>query len=303
VIAIVGATATGKSAVALRVARAFEDVEIVSLDSMQVYRGLDIGTAKPTAAERAEVRHHLLDIAEPDEEMSVADVQRIARDAIADIHGRVAHVLLVGGTGLYVRAVLDDLDLPGQFPDVRRQLEADADTDALQARLLALDPDAAARIPAGNRRRLVRALEVTVGSGRPFSSYGPGLAVYPPSPTLQVGIDLPLDELDRRIEARVVAMVDGGLLDEVAALRDRPRSRTAAVALGYRELESHLVGALTLEAAIEAIVLRTRQLARRQRRWFRRDPRIVWTDTEAAAASMVIASATERGWRERHHAL
>ncbi|MEN3272485.1 MAG: tRNA dimethylallyltransferase, partial [Actinomycetota bacterium] len=283
-IAIVGATATGKSSVAMCVARAFEDVEIVSLDSMQVYRGLDIGTAKPTVDERAEVRHHLLDIADLDEEMSVADIQRAAREAIADIDDRGAHALLVGGTGLYVRAVLDDLELPGQFPDVRRELEADVDTDALQARLSSLDPDAAARIPPGNRRRVVRALEVTLGSGRPFSSYGPGLAVYPPSTALQVGIELSLDELDRRIEARVRGMLDDGFVEEVAGLQGRPRSRTAAVALGYDELEAHLAGDLTLDEALAAVVTRTRQLARRQRRWFRRDPRIVWTDSASRAA-------------------
>ena len=302
-IAIVGATASGKSAVAMNVARAFDGVEVVSLDSMQVYRGLDIGTAKPTPDERAEVPHHLLDIAELDEEVSVADVQRAARAAADDIAGRAGHALLVGGTGLYVRAVVDDLDLPGRFPDIRRSLESEADTEALQRRLLELDPAAAARIPPGNRRRLVRALEVTIGSGRPFSSFGPGLDAYPPSAVLQVGIDPPLHELDRRIETRVRAMLDAGFLDEVAALRGRPRSRTAAVALGYDELERHLAGDVTLEEAVATIVTRTRQLARRQRRWFRRDPRIVWCADEAAATSMVIDTATERGWRNRDHAL
>lgn len=300
-IAIVGATATGKSAVAMRVARAFHDVEIVSLDSMQVYRGLDIGTAKPTAVERAEIPHHLLDIAEPDTELSVADVQRLARAALDDIAARGAHALLVGGTGLYVRAVLDGLDLPGQFPDARRAIDAEPDTDALLARLSALDPDAAAKITPGNRRRVVRALEVTLGSGRPFSSFGPGLDVYPPTPTPQVGLDPPLGDLDARIAARVEAMLEDGLVAEVASLRGRQLSRTAAVALGYRELADHLAGGMSLEAATEAIVLRTRQLARRQRRWFRRDPRIVWCADADAAGGMVTDLATQRGWRRLNH--
>jgi tRNA dimethylallyltransferase len=302
-LAIVGPTASGKSALALEVARAFGDVELVSVDSMQVYRGLDIGTAKPTTAERTEVPHHLLDIAELDEEVSVADVQGRARAALADIEARGAHALLVGGTGLYVRAVIDDLDLPGQFPGVRGELEDDPDTDALCRRLLALDPVAAARIPAGNRRRIVRALEVTIGSGRPFSSFGPGLTDYPPTTALQVGIDVPLDELDRRIEVRVTAMVEAGFLDEVARLAGTSRSRTASVALGYDELARHLAGDLSMEEAVAAVVLRTRQLARRQRRWFRRDPRIRWCASETAALSMVIDLATERGWRKRDHAL
>jgi tRNA dimethylallyltransferase len=299
-IAIVGPTAAGKSALAMEIARAFTDVEIVSIDSMQVYRGLDIGTAKPTPAERAEVPHHLLDIVEPEDEFNVADLQRAAATALADIERRGKHALLVGGTGLYLRAVIDDLEVPGQYPDARQAIDAEPDTDALHARLAALDPAAAARITAGNRRRIVRALEVSVGSGRPFSSFGPGLDAYPPIAVAQVGLDLPVDELDARIGRRVRAMLDAGLLEEVRALQGRALSRTAAVALGYRELGEHLAGERTLEEAVEELLRRTRRLARRQLRWFRRDPRIRWT-TPAAAGVIVSSLATERGWTRRDH--
>lgn len=301
-IAIVGPTAAGKSSLAMEIARAFDDVEIVSIDSMQVYRGLDIGTAKPTLAERAEIPHHLLDLVEPEDEFNLADLQRAATEALAGIAARGAHALLVGGTGLYLRAVIDDLEVPGQFPDARRAVDAEPDTDVLHARLAALDPAAAARITAGNRRRIVRALEVTVGSGRPFSSYGPGLDAYPPVAAAQVGIDVPLDELDARIEQRVRAMLDAGLLEEVRRLQGRALSRTAAVALGYRELGEHLAGERSLEDAVEEMVRRTRRLARRQLRWFRRDPRIRWA-TPADAGVIVTSLAVERGWGRRHHAM
>ena len=275
-IAIVGATATGKSALALDLARALGDVEIVTVDSMQVYRGFDIGTAKPTSAERDEVPHHLLDLVEPEQEFSVADFQRHALTALADIDRRGKRAVLVGGTGLYLRAVIDGLDLPGRFPDVRVALDAEPDTATLHARLAALDPVAASRTTASNRRRIVRALEVTIGSGRPFSSFGPGLESYPAVDVTQVAIDVPLAELDRRIEVRVHDMLDAGLLDEARRLQGRQLSRTAASALGYQELLEHLDGARTLENAVGEIVRRTRRLARRQLRWFRRDPRVVW---------------------------
>jgi tRNA dimethylallyltransferase len=283
-VALVGATASGKSAVALAVARAVGNVEIVTVDSMQVYRGLDIGTAKPSAAERADIPHHLLDLVEPEEEFSVAEFQRAATEVLAGIEGRGAHALLVGGTGLYLRAVLDHLELPGRFPEVRAELEAELDTTALHARLAALDPTAAGRTTTSNRRRIIRALEVTIGSGRPFSSYGPGLEAYPPQTVPQVGLDVPIDELDRRIEARVHAMLEVGLLDEVRALEGRPLSPTAAMALGYQELGEHLAGERSLDDAVAETIRRTRRLARRQLRWFRRDPRVRWTAPDAAAA-------------------
>lgn len=299
-VALVGATASGKSAIALEVARALGDVEIVSVDSMQVYRGLDIGTAKPTPAERSEVRHHLLDLVEVEEEFSVAEFQRAASLVRADIERRGRRALLVGGTGLYLRAVIDDLELPGRYPAARAALAAEPDAAALHARLAALDPAAAARTLPSNRRRVERALEVTIGSGRPFSTFGPGLDAYPSTATIQVGLDVPLEELDRRIEARVHAMVEAGLVAEAAALRDRALSRTAAVALGYAEVLAHLTGTCSLEDAVAETIRRTRRLARRQLRWFRRDPRIAWA-APGYARSVVIDAFETRGLRQSDH--
>ncbi len=277
---LLGPTATGKSALALEVARRHPDVELVNLDSMQVYRGMDIGTAKPTAGERAEVPHHLLDLVDPAEDFSLAHFQAAARSALASIEARGHRAVLVGGTGLYVRAVVDDLQLPGSFPDARAALDAEPDTALLHRRLAGLDPVAAGRMEPTNRRRVLRALEVTLGSGRPFSSFGPGLEAYPASPLAQVGLRLPLDVLDARIARRFRAMLDAGLLDEVRALLRRPGglSRTAGQALGYRELAAHLEGRCNVEEAAEETVRRTRRFARRQLRWFRRDPRIQWLD-------------------------
>lgn len=279
-LAIVGATATGKSALALELARRQPDVELVSVDAMQVYRGMDIGTAKPSRAERAEVPHHLLDVADPAEDFSVARFQAAARDALADIEARGRRAVLVGGTGLYVRAVVDDLTLPGRYPEARAIAEAEADTAALHRRLGRLDPVAAARMDPTNRRRLVRALEVTLGSGRPFSSFGPGLEVYPPSAIAQVGLRLSPEHLDIRIGRRLDAMLDAGFLDEVRRLASRPAglSRTARQALGYRELLAHVEGQMALDEAVTETRRRTRRFARRQLRWFRRDPRITWHD-------------------------
>lgn len=291
---IVGPTASGKSALALALARRFAQlgegrVEIVAVDSMQVYRGMDIGTATPTPAEQAEVPHHLIDLVEPTEEFSVADLQRQARAAVTAIRGRGGAPVLVGGTGLYVRAVVDDLDIPGRWPEVRRELEADPDTAGLHRRLAELDPAAAARMAPSNRRRVVRALEVTVGGGRPFSSYGPGLDRYPPTPFVQVGLHRERPDLDARIAARYRSQLEAGFLDEVRALAGRELSRTAAQALGYRELLVHLRGELTLEAAVEAAVTRTRRFARRQQRWFQRDPRICWLDAPASVEELTAA--------------
>ena len=201
-LAIVGTTASGKSALALAIARAQPDLELVSVDSMQVYRGMDIGTAKPTAAEQAEVRHHLIDIADPDEEYAVARFADDVRAVRADLAARGKRALFVGGTGLYLTAVVDDLDVPGRFPEARAEIDAEPDTAALHQRLVALDPVAAARMEPTNRRRIVRALEVTEGSGRPFSSYGPGLGEYPTTSVTLVGVRLPRPVVDDRIAAR-----------------------------------------------------------------------------------------------------
>ncbi|MBK9178859.1 MAG: tRNA (adenosine(37)-N6)-dimethylallyltransferase MiaA [Acidimicrobiales bacterium] len=282
-LALVGCTASGKSAIALELARRHRDLELVTVDSMQVYRGMDIGTATPTAAEQAEVPHHLLDLVDPGEDFTVARYRDAFDEALAGIEARGHRALLVGGTGLYLRAVIDRLELPGEYPEVRRALEAEPDTVALHARLRSLDPVAAARMEPGNRRRVLRALEVTLGGGRPFSSFGPGLGTYGPTPFVQLGVRLPREVTDRRIEERYAAQLAAGFLDEVRHLAARPGglSRTARQALGYRELLAHLDGACELAEAVEVAVTRTRRFARRQDRWFRRDPRIRWLEPPA----------------------
>lgn len=244
---------------------------------------MDIGTAKPTAAERAEVPHHLIDVVDPSEDYDLARFQREARAAIATIRSRGHTPLLVGGTPLYLQAVIDDLRIPGQFPEVRSDLDADPDTAGLHARLTDLDPVAAARMEPTNRRRVVRALEVTLGSGRPFSSFGPGLSdLKRPRDDLRLaGIWLPRDTVARRIEERVRQMVERGLVEEVTGLLERePRmSRTARQALGYKEVIAHLEDGVPIVETIDEIVRRTRHFARRQRMWFRRDERIIWHAT------------------------
>jgi tRNA dimethylallyltransferase len=275
---VVGATASGKSALALAMGRADSTIELVSVDSMQVYRRMDIGTAKPTPAERAEVPHHLIDIIDPWEDFTVTAFADRARAAIADVEARGHRPLLVGGTGLYLRAVIDELTVPGQFPEVRAELEAEPDTRALHRRLSEIDPVAAGRMEPTNRRRVVRALEVTMGSGRPFSSFGPGLEVYPPSRFHIVGIELPFPALAARIEGRYRRQIAAGFVGEARRLLVDPRgvSRTAGQALGYKELFAHLTGACSLDEAVAVAVRRTRRFARRQRSWFGRDPRIRW---------------------------
>lgn len=277
---VVGPTASGKSSVALEVARrrrvAGQPTEIVSCDSMAVYRGMDIGTATPSPAVRSEVPHHLVDVVDPSEEYSVSAFTEQVRSVLDDLRERGVHAVLVGGTGLYVRAVTDGLVPPPRYPEVAEQLEAEPDTSVLLARLERLDPLAASRIPAGNRRRVVRALEVTIGSGRPFSSAGPGLDVYPPTPFVQVGLDVPRDVLAARIRARYDAQLEQGFVDEVRSLAATGPSRTAREALGYRELLGYLRGESTLDEAVATAVVRTRRFAVRQERWFRRDPRITW---------------------------
>jgi tRNA dimethylallyltransferase len=299
-LAIVGPTASGKSALALAVARAVPGVELVSLDSMQVYRGLDIGTAKPTAAERSEVVHHLVDVADPGEEWSVQRTQQSARAAIADIEARGKRAVLVGGTGLYVRAVIDDLQIPPTDAVVRAALGAAAGSDEglarAYARLGTLDPAAAARMEPGNRRRIVRALEVIELTGRPFSSFGSGLDTYP-EPAISVsifGLDFDAPALAARIATRVESMQRQGFVEEVRGLVGRPLSRTASEAIGYREMLAHLAGEIPVIAdALDAIVRRTRRFARRQRAWFRRDPRVVWCSGSEPVAELARAVTSE----------
>ena len=263
---------------ALEIATRLGDVEIVSVDSMQVYRGMDVGTDKPTAETRARIPHHLIDLVDPSKEFSVAEFQAAARAAIADIEARGKRALLVGGTGLYLHAIVDDLDIPGQWPEYRAELEADPDTGAMHGRLAELDPVAAGRMEPTNRRRVVRALEVTLGSGRAFSSFGGGLMAFPPTDFSLRGIALPPEIVSRRIGERYARQLVDGFLDEVRQLAARPEglSRTARQALGYRELLDHVAGHITLDDALDLAIRRTRGFARRQRAWFRRDPRIRW---------------------------
>ena len=273
---IVGPTASGKSSLAVELALRFPPSEIVSADAMAVYRGMDIGTAKPTEAERCGLPHHLIDVVDPTEDYTVARFGQEVDEALAGIEARAARAIVVGGTGLYVRAVVDEFTMPGQYPDVRIELEAEPSTTALFDRLRELDPAAAAKMLPTNRRRIVRALEVTVGSGRPFSSFGPGVDHYGPTRFRLAGLEIDREEMDRRIDARYDAQLADGFLDEVAGLLDRGLSRTAGQALGYRELAAHLRGELALDEAVDEACRRTRKFARRQQRWFRRDPRITW---------------------------
>lgn len=279
---------------AMAAAQAVPGTEIVAVDAMQVYRGMDIGTAKPTPEDRAIVRHHGIDLVDPDEPFGVTDYVAAYDAATGAIGERDGRALLVAGTGLYLTAVIDRLEIPDRYPDARAALDGDPDTPRLHARLAALDPVAAGRIEPGNRRRVIRALEVSIGSGRPFSSFGPGLDAYPPTEATLIGLRWPRHRLAERIERRVDQMMTAGLLDEVRRVRIGGMSRTAAQALGYKELLLHLDGVVDLDAAVALIVQRTRQYAVRQERWFRRDPRIRWIDIRDDPASEVsgVVSAT-----------
>jgi tRNA dimethylallyltransferase len=279
----VGPTGTGKTALALELARSSPDrYELVSVDAMAVYRDLDIGTAKPTAEEQAIAPWHLIDIVDPSEEFSVAAFQAEARRVLADIAARGHQALLVGGTGLYHRSILDGLDIPARFPDLAAKLERRAEQpgglEELLGRLRELDPVAASRVEPGNRRRIVRALEVTLGSGQPFSSFGPGLIAYPATEAIIIGLSLDRAELDRRLAERFQDQLDRGFLDEVRSLAQRPAglSRTARQAIGYRELLSHLEEGVALDDAKREAIRRLRSFARRQEAWFKRDPRVYW---------------------------
>ena len=266
------------------------EVEIVAVDAMQVYRGMDIGTAKPTPADQRMVPHHCIDLVEPSSIFTVAEFQIAARRALGEIASRVHDAVLVAGTGLYLTSVIDDLRLPGEWPSIRHDLERELDIESLHARLTEIDPTAAARIEPTNQRRIVRALEVCLGSGRPFSSFGPGTSAYPPIDTVQIGLRWPREQLTDRVAQRVHRMMQGGLMTEVQGLLDRPGglSRTARQALGYRELIGVIEGMCTTEEAVSQIIARTRQFAVRQERWFRRDPRIRWVDITADPVSEVV---------------
>jgi tRNA dimethylallyltransferase len=291
ILAIVGATAAGKSDLAIELALHVAG-EVVNVDSMQLYRGMDIGTAKLTMAERHGVPHHLLDIWDVTQTASVAEYQRLADEVIDGILARGRVPILAGGSGLYVRAALGDLDFPGTDDAVRGRLEAELATlgpGPLHDRLTAADPVAAAAILPSNGRRIVRALEVIEISGRPFSATMPaydsapkhGRAAHHDRAVLQVGIRLSRPELDRRIELRVDRMFAAGFEAEVRDLADNQGLRggkTASRALGYQQVLRYLDGDWTLEAARDETVRATRRFARRQESWFRRDPRVSWLD-------------------------
>jgi tRNA dimethylallyltransferase len=290
--ALVGPTASGKSQAALELAGQL-GAEICSVDSMLVYRGMDIGTAKPTPRERAAVPHHLLDLAAPSERFTVARFQDAARAAIDDVRARGAVPLLVGGSGLYFRAVADDLVFPGEDARVRAELELEADTagvEALYRRLEDLDPVAAAKIDPGNVRRVVRALEVAAITGSAFSEFAAAWERYDPSRVRVAGIRVPAALLGARIAERVDSMLALGWLEEVEGLLARGFGSwlTSTQAVGYSELARHLDGRLSLEEAWEGTVRRTKNLARRQMAWFRRDPRVRWFDAGEGGAAEVV---------------
>jgi tRNA dimethylallyltransferase len=285
VVTVVGPTAAGKSALSIALAHELGG-EVVNADSMQLYRGMDIGTAKLTIEEREGVPHHLLDIWDVTEPAAVAEYQRLARSAIDDILGRDRVPLLVGGSGLYVRAVLEDFEFPGTDPATRARIESELSEigpAALHARLRERDPAAAERILPSNGRRIVRALEVIELTGRPFTATLPD--PEPVYDTLQIGVDRDTAELDERIALRVDLMWAAGLIDEVRGLAGIREGRTASRALGYQQAIAQIDGELTEDQAKEETVRGTRRFVRRQRSWFRRDPSITWLD--GASATLV----------------
>ena len=295
-VVVLGPTASGKSDVAMAAATTVLNVHIIAADAMQVYRRMDIGTAKPTEDDQRRVVHHCVDVAEPSERYSVArfaeDVA-VARKKISKVD---ASELIVGGTGLYVTALVDGLSMPGDYPKIRAQLEANRDTDALYEQLSELDPEAVKKIDPNNRRRMIRALEVCLGSGKTFSSFGEGIGAYPPVDTVQIGIKWQREALRERIALRVHKMIEAGLVEEVRGVLNEPKgiSETARQALGYKEIIEHIERRWTLEEAIDATILRTQQFAVRQERWYRRDPRIQWVEVQndpiAEVAPLVVAA-------------
>jgi tRNA dimethylallyltransferase len=300
VVALVGATASGKTGLSLDLAERLGG-EVVNTDAMQVYRGMDVGTAKLPEGERRGIPHHLLDLFEVTEPATVALFQGWAREAIADIRDRDATPVLVGGSALYTRAILDRFEFPGTDDSLRRELEAELErvgSHALHERLAGVDPEAAAQILPDNGRRVVRALEVVALTGRPFSASLPRLE-YADALTVQIGVDIDRPTLDERIARRVEEMFAGGFVEEVEALlaRGLAEGRTASRAIGYREVTGYLAGDRSLAEAIEQTTVATRRFARRQDSWFRKDPRIVWVahdDPDRVDKAVAAVEAVER---------
>jgi tRNA dimethylallyltransferase len=299
VVAVVGPTASGKSDLGVRLAQEL-DGEVVNADAFQLYEGMDIGTAKITLAERHGVRHHLLDVVPAGQTVSAADYRDRGRRVLDDIAARGRRAVVVGGSGLYVRALLDPMEFPGTDPDLRADLERRLEQDGpgiLHAELARLDPEAASRIDRRNGRRVVRALEVHALTGQVSTGRLPEYRYEVPA--VQLGLELDRAALDRRVEARVATMWSNGLVEEVARLRDRGMSATAARAVGYAQVLALLDGRLSDEEARAQTVVATRRLARKQMGWFGRDPRITWLQADAPdlvdRALQVVADADAGG--------
>ena len=279
-IIICGPTATGKSDLAIEVAKKF-DGEIINADSMQLYRGMDIGTAKLTIAERDSIPHHLLDVLDVSEDASVAQYQSLARTAIDDIRGRGKTAIVVGGTGLYIKSIIDEMNFPETDPEIRKKLEEEAEAlgiAELYARLRVLDPEAAAAIEPANARRIIRALEVIEATGEPYSANLPSDVSLRYPEALHFGLAMERSNLAPRIEKRVHRMWDQGLVAEVEGLISQGLllGKTAQRAIGYSQVISALAGEITEAQAIEETIVATRQYVRRQETWFKRDQRIQW---------------------------
>jgi tRNA dimethylallyltransferase len=298
VVAVVGPTATGKSDLGVALAEHLGG-EVVNADALQLYRGLDIGTAKLTVAERRGVPHHVLDVLDPHEDATVAAYQRDARAALADIAARGRRAVVVGGSGLDVRSLLDRMEFPGTDPEVRAALEARAEAEgarALHAELAAADPVAAENIGPRNARRIVRALEVIALTGKRYSANLPGHDYEVPA--VQIGLDCDRAVLDERVQARVDRMWAAGLVDEVRGLVERGIGRTASRAVGYAEVLAALRGEITEDEARAQVVAGTRRLARKQMGWFGRDPRVHWLDArdpELVDRALALVAAADSG--------
>jgi tRNA dimethylallyltransferase len=290
-LALVGPTASGKTDAAISIARSV-GAEIVAIDSTTVYRRLEVGTTKPDFLQRAAVRHHLIDLIEPGEPFSVAEFQRLGRLAIAHIRSRSHTPFLVGGSGLYYRALVDDLEFPGTLASIRRELETEASIEgpvSLHARLGEVDPEAAAKIDPANARRTVRALEVIALTGKPFSSYYRSWNRYPPDVVRAAGVFVPRPVLHRRIEDRAVQMMPS-LVEETRSLLERGGEPfiNASQIIGYAEMVGYVNGSITEEEALSTFIRRTKRLARHQMAWFRKDPRVRWfTAGEEGAPGIV----------------
>lgn len=279
VIAIVGPTAVGKTSLSLKLAKEI-NAEIINVDAMQLYKGMDIGTAKLNLEDRENITHHLIDILDPSQESNVSDFQQIARSTIDTLLEKNTHPLLVGGSGLYVNSVLENLEFPGTDQDLRERLEDELEQIGIVemfAKLKQIDPEAAKTILPNNARRIIRALEVIELTGKPYNAKLPESA--PIYEDVRIALDMPRDLLDERITQRVHEMFEQGLVEETTLLQDKIRAgKTSIRALGYSQIISHLDGHISLTQAKEQTIAATKRFARRQLSWFRRDPKIIWLD-------------------------